>query len=276
MELSPDTVKVQNMRRARRQHAQQLHHAHHLHPHAHRNRQLNNANHPRIRHSAGHLVQHDSDDSEMSDDSGMMEEGHAKNCNCSELHASRGSDSDVDCSESSEEEILLEEGEIINPERMRKLKLRPDQIKKLKAKLIQQQKRAGKFQPPHEISSSEEEVEEEEMDSDDIDSDEDLLREAKLVRMKHSCRRESEESSDLDEEEAKLICEGKISGFQLSQQQLLHRAHIMLRNQNRQRFQGHLPHKHIRKNTAEGVESQEESASDDNDEKEKDASKQVC
>ncbi|KAL5008333.1 hypothetical protein ScPMuIL_013914 [Solemya velum] len=261
VELSPDTVKVQNMRRARRHHAQHLHHAHHqLHPHARRNRQHNNANHPRIRHSAGHLVHHESDDSEMSDDSGMMEEGHAKNCNCSELHASQGSESDVDCSESSEEEILLEEGEIINPERMRKLKLRPDQIKKLKAKLIQQQKRAGKFQPPHEISSSEEEAEEEEeMDSEDIDSDEDLLRQVKLVHMKHSCRRESEESSDLDEEEAKL--------------QLMHRAHMMLRNQNRQHFQGHLPHKHIRKNTSEGVESQE-SGSEEDGEKERDSSKQ--
>ena len=111
-----------------------------------------------------------------------------------------GSDSEVECSESSDDH-----------EHMKALAAhkRIHMHKGLKKKHV-----SGQDESDGESSEMEEccEHSHEEEDSEYLNSeDEELVKEARLVKIKHSCHRDSEDSSDFDEdEEAKVIREVKL------------------------------------------------------------------
>ncbi|XP_076099132.1 ubiquitin carboxyl-terminal hydrolase 34-like isoform X2 [Mytilus galloprovincialis] len=101
---------------------------------------------------------------------------------------SEGSESEVEASESSEEEVE-DETEVIS-----------GQCHQHRLLIAQQRAILRRhYQEGHTVDTSEEEEEEEE--SEYIDSeDEELLKEARLVHTRHPCHHTSEESSDFDEE----------------------------------------------------------------------------
>lgn len=154
---------------------------------------------------------------------------------------SEASDSEIDGSESSEDEEL-EEGEVADSRH--------------RQQLLQAHRRAvAKYHcnhhHAHHRDTSEEEEEEEEDDSEYLEDseDEELLKEAKLVHMKHTCQ-DSEGSSDF-EDEARMVHEGKMS-YQMAQrilrkhhqqqQRILHQAHqLALQSQQKVRRRGERP-----------------------------------
>lgn len=123
---------------------------------------------------------------------------------------SDGSESEVEASDSSDEEEEVEEEE---PEVVQ------GQCHHNHILMVQQREMLRRhYHEGHNVESSEEEEEESEYyDSED----EELLKEAKLVHMRHACHPESEESSDLDEEAQ--IQQGKMS-YQMAQH-LLRKHH---------------------------------------------------
>lgn len=125
---------------------------------------------------------------------------------------SDGSESEVEASDSSDEEEEVEEEE---PEVMQ------GQCHHNPLLMAQREMLRRHYHEGHNVESSEEEEEEEE-ESEYFDSeDEELLKEARLVHMRHTCHHTSEESSDLDEEAQ--LQQGKMS-YQMAQH-LLRKHH---------------------------------------------------
>ncbi|XP_021344181.1 involucrin-like, partial [Mizuhopecten yessoensis] len=187
---------------------------------------------------------------------------------------SEASDSEIDGSESSEDEEL-EEGEVADSRH--------------RQQLLQAHRRAvakyhcNHHHAHHHDTSEEEEEEEEEDDSEYLEDseDEELLKEAKLVHMKHTCQ-DSEGSSDF-EDEARMVHEGKMS-YQMAQrilrkhhqqqQRILHQAHqLALQSQQKVRRRGERPKDQGQRKVKSG-EDQPEASEEDKGE-DKDASQEL-
>lgn len=184
--------------------------AQHRHRRRTRHRKLGTSNRSRI---SKHVCCSGESEEECEAHSGESEEDHE----C--MHHSRqvphghsdGSESEVEASESSEEEEQDEE-EVL-----------PGQCHQHRLLIAQQREILRRhYQEGHEVETSEEEEEEEDEESEYFDSeDEELLKEARLVHMRHSCHQDSEESSDFDEE-AQL--QGKMT-YQMAEH-LLRKHHL--------------------------------------------------
>lgn len=153
-------------------------------------------------------------------------------------HDSEASDSELEGSESSDEE--LEEGEVAHSRHCHQQLIHAR--RRVMAKYHHQQH----HHPHHHETSEEEEEEEEDEDSEYLDSeDEELLKEAKLVNMKHACQQHDSEGSSDFEDEARLAHNGKMSyqmaqrilrKHHLQQQRILHQAHqLALQSQHKVR-----------------------------------------
>ncbi|XP_048258866.1 ubiquitin carboxyl-terminal hydrolase 34-like isoform X4 [Haliotis rufescens] len=190
-----------------------------------------------------------SDFSNESEESGLEGEAQAEQLRKMKMrqkkmarHAGEASESDVECTESSDDTGEVKEGGkgFIGHRKVKGIK----GMKKLGRKMEKVEESEGESSEVDECCGHSHDEEE----SDYLNSDEELLKQAKLVRLKQLCPRESEDSSDFDdiEEETKVFRKMKL--FQAQQEiqkqkkqlaehrqhQLLQQAaHMMLRRQGK-------------------------------------------